>query len=396
MHSRTSSSSSADSAKYDVERFLALAATVFLIFFFTRSAPFPTGTFWDLASARDFDLNLGWVILPETIALTIAQSSASLLGLKVLYHIIFFLICCILIISIFQGREILPGILILLIFAAGIQPLLSFRWLIQLLFLSGLLVMLQGNFLNHAFGIVLIPITAAASGLGLATWPMIVLIVFHGFFRQKFRPTLVICSLLGMLFFPEGVAAYSNGLTDLSGKFQSPKDLQAFSLLSGVFLLPNLLSIPIVKDEDIPTLMFYSVMGITSLVYPSYMPAFVLTGVFLLISTLREIEPLNLNVRIAGLAILALMIHLLVFLNPQGFMLNPSIREDSGSAFESVLSCEMQKMRVPAYCLGEYMWKGVLTLSPEELAILRPNFIVPLTLGRSSYYLDTSDITPGS
>ena len=37
-------------------RIAALVATVAVLFFFTRSAPFPAATFWDLALARDFDL----------------------------------------------------------------------------------------------------------------------------------------------------------------------------------------------------------------------------------------------------------------------------------------------------------------------------------------------------
>ena len=76
-------------------RIAALVATVAVLFFFTRSAPFPAQTFWDLTLARDFDLSLGWVFYPEAIALTIADSSASLLGLKAVFHIAYFLLCCI-------------------------------------------------------------------------------------------------------------------------------------------------------------------------------------------------------------------------------------------------------------------------------------------------------------
>lgn len=71
-------------------RIAALVATIAVLFFFTRSAPFPASTYWDLALARDFDLQIGWVMLPETLALSIADSTASLLGLKAVYHIAFF------------------------------------------------------------------------------------------------------------------------------------------------------------------------------------------------------------------------------------------------------------------------------------------------------------------
>jgi len=74
----------------DWERVAALTATIILLFFYTRSCPFPAGTYWDLLTGRDFLPVNPWVLSPERISCIVAQSSASLTGLKALYHSVFF------------------------------------------------------------------------------------------------------------------------------------------------------------------------------------------------------------------------------------------------------------------------------------------------------------------
>ncbi|MEW6712128.1 MAG: hypothetical protein AB1403_20075, partial [Candidatus Riflebacteria bacterium] len=200
-------------------RVAAVVATVAVLFFFTRAAPFPATTYWELMLARDFDLSLGSVFLPETIALDIVNSSASLLGLKAVYHIAYFLLGCVLCIWVFRNREILPGLLALAIFALSMQSFLSFRMLLQLIFVLGLLTILDQDRLKGHFGIVLIPITAAASALTLNSWLMLVLIACHAIFNKNYSLSLIVCGLLGVLFFPEGAAEAVNPGSVLAWQF---------------------------------------------------------------------------------------------------------------------------------------------------------------------------------
>ncbi|HMM59456.1 MAG TPA: hypothetical protein PKC25_04905, partial [Candidatus Rifleibacterium sp.] len=171
-------------APVEWNRIAALVATVAVLFFFTRSAPFPAQTFWDLTLARDFDLSLGWVFFPESLALTIADPSASLLGLKAVFHIAYFLLCCILCTWVFKSREILPGIIFLAVFALSMQAFLSLRMLLTLIFVAGTITILDNNRLKNHFGLVLIPITAAASGLGLNGWLLVALVACHAFYND--------------------------------------------------------------------------------------------------------------------------------------------------------------------------------------------------------------------
>ncbi|MBU1105972.1 MAG: hypothetical protein KKB51_04815 [Candidatus Riflebacteria bacterium] len=351
-------------------RIAALVATIAVLFFFTRSAPFPASTFWDLALARDFDLHIGWVFLPETMALSIVDSSASLLGLKAVFHIAFFLLCCILCTWVFKSREIMPGILLLAVFSLSMQSFLSLRMLLQLIFVAGTLTILDNNRLRNNFGVILIPITAAASCLTLNSWLLVILVVCHAFYNDKYSPTLVLCALTGLLFFPEGAATAVDSTSVLAWQFLPDSDTKIMYLLAGIFLLINLISLHRLGHEDMPNLFFYAITGLMAVINPSSVPVFILMGLTMLLKCFSEVEPLPLNYHLAGIIALTAIIHMFLFVNPFGFKLNPTVRGQLGKNLSPLLEGYVSEQTVYNHEIGELVWKGLISLNQEDLPII--------------------------
>ncbi|NLI78307.1 MAG: hypothetical protein GX442_17960 [Candidatus Riflebacteria bacterium] len=375
----------------DWERIAILGATLVILFFYTRASPFPAGTYWDLLFARDFDLNIGWALLPEALSYTIVQTSASLIGLKTVYHIAYFLLCAIVAVWAFKGKEILPGIVVLGIFAFGLQPILTLRWTLQLLFLAGLISMFDGPYLKDVFGVALIPVTAAASALGLNSWLLLALIVVHVLVNDEFRLSLILCGLMGILFFPEG-AASSVAHAPLSTLFQRPDDAKMLTLLGGIFLVPNLLALPRMGEEDLPSLIFYALTGILSLVDPSFIPCFILVGTFLIFLNLADIEPLSTGTRLVGILLLAVVLHVSLFLNPIGFSLNPTVRGELGSQLATLMTTNYEQRRIDVHEMGELAWKGLVQIDADDLPTLLAHRSWPITIqnkdGTMEWYSD--------
>ncbi len=363
----------------DWERIAILGATLVILFFYTRASPFPAGTYWDLLFARDFDLNIGWALLPEALSYTIVQTSASLIGLKTVYHIAYFLLCAIVAVWVFKGKEILPGIVVLGIFAFGLQPILTLRWTLQLLFLAGLISMFDGPYLKDVFGVALIPVTAAASALGLNSWLLLALIVIHVLVNDEFRLSLILCGLMGILFFPEG-AASSVAHAPLSTLFQRPEDAKMLTLLGGIFLVPNLLALPRMGEEDLPTLIFYALTGILSLVDPSFIPCFILVGTYLIFLNLADIEPLSAGTRLVGILLLAVVLHVSLFLNPIGFSLNPTVRGELGPQLAALMTTNYEQRRIDVHEMGELAWKGLVEIDADDLPTLLAHRSWPITI----------------
>ncbi|OGK08179.1 MAG: hypothetical protein A2W80_11280 [Candidatus Riflebacteria bacterium GWC2_50_8] len=351
-------------------RIAALVATIAVLFFFTRSAPFPASTFWDLALARDFDLNIGWVFLPETLALSIADSSASLLGLKAVYHITFFLLCCLICTWVFKSREIMPGVLLLAVFSLSMQSFLSLRMLLQLIFIAGTLTILDNNRLKNNFGVILIPITAAASGLSLNSWLLVVMVACHAFYNDKYSPTLVLCALTGLLFFPEGAATAVDRTSVLAWQFLPDADTKIMYLLSGIFLLINLVSLHRLGHEDMPHLFFYAITGFMAVINPASVPIFILMGLTMLLKCFSEVEPLPLNYHLAGIITLTAIIHVFLFVNPFGFKLNPAVRGQLGKDLSPLLEGYVSEQTVYNHEIGELVWKGLVSLEHEDLPVI--------------------------
>lgn len=351
-------------------RIAALVATIAVLFFFTRSAPFPASTYWDLALARDFDLQIGWVMLPETLALAITDSTASLLGLKAVYHIAFFLLCCLICTWVFKSREIMPGVLLLAIFSLSMQSFLSLRMLLQLIFIAGTLTILDNNRLSNNFGIILIPVTAAASGLSLNSWLLVVLISCHAFYNDKYSPTLVLCALTGLLFFPEGAATAVDRTSVLAWQFLPDADAKIMYLLAGIFLLINLVSLHRLGHEDMPNLFFYAITGFMAVINPASVPIFILMGLTMLLKCFSEVEPLPLNYHLAGIIVLTAIIHVFLFVNPFGFKLNPAIRGQLGKDLSPLLEGYVNEQSIYNHEVGELVWKGLINLNQEDLPVI--------------------------
>ena len=304
-------------------RIAALVATVAVLFFFTRSAPFPSTTFWELTLARDFDLEVGWVIMPETLSLAVANSSVSLLGLKAIYHISYFFLCCILCLWVFKAREIFPGVMALAIFALSMQSFLSLRMIFQLIFIVSLLTMLSNNRLKNNFGILLIPVTAAASALSLNGWLLVALVACHAFINEDYNLTLVLCALTGLLFFPEGAALSVDPDSVLSWNLASAADINALHMLAGIYLLVNILNLGRLTHEDLPDLVFYAITGFMALFSAANLPIFIAVGVIICFKSFANAKPMPLAWHLIGIVILTAVIHLFLFVNPFGFKLNP-------------------------------------------------------------------------
>lgn len=351
-------------------RIAALVATIAVLFFFTRSAPFPASTYWDLALARDFDLQIGWVMLPETLALSIADSTASLLGLKAVYHIAFFLLCCLICTWVFKSREIMPGVLLLAIFSLSMQSFLSLRMLLQLIFIAGTLTILDNDRLRNNFGIILIPVTAAASGLSLNSWLLVVLISCHAFYNDKYSPTLVLCALTGLLFFPEGAATAVDRTSVLAWQFLPDADAKIMYLLAGIFLLINLVSLHRLGHEDMPNLFFYAITGFMAVINPASVPMFILMGLAMMLKCFSEIEPLPLNYHLVGIVVLTAIIHVFLFVNPFGFKLNPTVRGQLGKDLSPLLEGYVSDQSIYNHEIGELVWKGLINLKQEDLPVI--------------------------
>ena len=148
-------------------------------------------------------------------------------------------------------------------------------------------------------------------------------------------------------------------------------------ILGGIFLIPNLVALSMVRGETFPTLIFYVLLGGVYLLDNSYGSAFALIGFLLLVSHLSEMEQLSPNFRLIGVGLLAIMIHLFLFLSPTGFGLNPSIRNELGKDLQELMSGKTANIRIRPCEVGELAWKGLVNLNYEHLAPLeRASFVL--------------------
>lgn len=382
---KSNSASGKNSVREPIElnRIATIIATVVVLFFFTRSTPFPANTYWELAIARDFDLSAGWVMFPETIALYIEESAASLLGLKALFHVIYFILCSLICVWIFKNREPLPGLIGLSVFAFTMQGFLDLRMLLTSIFVLGLLALLDGNRMKGNFGILLIPIIAAASGLGLNTLLLVMLIICHAVCNKQYNLSLILCAVIGGLFFPEGMEASVSTDSIFNLNFLPKSDMEILYLLSGIFLLVNLISLGRLKKHDLPNLIFYVLTGIASLIYPTTIPIFILMGLFILIKLYSDQKPLQMGHHMFGLLIITAMVYLYLFLNPYGIKLNSGVKGMLGKELAPIMDGYIHEMPINKHDLGELAWKGMIRLDQfkvrknlfeEELLLMRtPN-----------------------
>lgn len=349
-------------------RIAAVVAAIAALFLFTRSAPFPAETYWELTLARDFDVAYGMYFPPEFIALKIAESAASLFGLKAFYHILYFLICSCVCLLIFKAKEALPGLVALASFALSMQVLLSLRHLFMLLFIVIMMVLLDDKTLKRHVGLILLPIIAAATGLGLPSWLLVILVACHSFLRKKFDPLMLTCAIGGLLMFPEGMAASVNHDSVLSYNFVHENDIKLIFLLGHIFLVVNLFSFSKIIAQERPNAIFYALTLALSYWKTDFLPVFLIVGLVLIVKSVRDLPKLTLNFQLAGIILLTVIIHLFLFFNPMGIKLNPSVHRQIGKNLAPVLDGYIMNHVIQNTEIGELAWKRIIELRIEDLA----------------------------
>ena len=349
-------------------RLTTIVATIVVLLLFTRSAPFPATTYWELTIARDFiDTSSLSIVLPETLALKIADSSVSLLGLKAIYHVLYFIICSLFCIWIFKCKEPLPGLIGLSVFAFTMQSFLNFRMLITLNFALLLLLLLDNNQFKNKYGLALIPIFAAISGLGLNTLLFITIIICYAFCNTNYKLSIILCALIGGLIFPEGLVIALDTDSLLNWNFMPKSDLEILYVLSGIFLLFNLISLVRATPQDIPCLICYTLTGFFALIWPTTTPVFVMFGIFVLIKLYSDLNPLPLNYQLLGLLGITAMVYLYLFVNPFGIKLNPNIKKQLNTELYPIMEGYKDNIPIEKYNIGELVWKGFIHYDQEKI-----------------------------
>ena len=369
-----------------------IIATIVVLFFFTRSAPFPSTTFWELTIARDFSFDTN-VLYPETIALKVEDSSLSLLGLKAIYHVIYFIICSLFCIWIFRNKEPLPGLVTLSIFAFSMQVFLNLRMLLTILFIMCMLFLLDQRLMQNKFGFVFIPIMAAASGLGLNTPLLISLIASYCIFNKNYRFSLVFCALLGGFFFPEGFVSFLKTDSIFNWNFIPESELRILYVLSGLFLLFNLVSLPRMSSQDFPLLVFYAITGFFSLLQPTTIPVFITFGLFFFIKLYSDLNPLPLIFQMLGLLLITTMVYLYLFINPFGIKLNPSVKNQLGKELAPLEDGFYDRLEIEKYNLGELIWKPIITCDQDKIKnLLKKDKLILTRTPGGEYRIKESNI----
>ncbi len=347
-----------------------IIATVVVLFFFTRSAPFPASTFWELAIARDFAPTSSSVLFPESITLLISDSSISLLGLKAIYHIIYFLICSVMCIWIFKNKEPLPGLVGLSLFAFTMQAYMNLRTLLTMIFILGLLSLFDSKMLRNKPGITFIPIIAAASWLGLNTMLLLSLIFCHILFNKEYKLTGIVFAASGGMLFPEGLWATLNSDSIFSWNFLPSSEMNILYVLAGIFLFVNILNMGRLKKSDLPNLVFYVITGFFALALPSTTAIFVAMGFFMSIKLFSDQKPLPIQFQMGGLLIITTMVYLYLFVNPFGIKLNPSVKNQLGKDLAPLMEDYVDRMPIETNNIGELVWKGLISYDQDKICQL--------------------------
>jgi hypothetical protein len=196
---------------------------------------------------------------------------------------------------------------------------------------------------------------------------LLALIACHAIFNKNYSLSLIICGLIGVLFFPEGAAISVNPGSVLALQFTPLNDLRVMYLLSGIFLVVNLFTLSRLAYEDMPNLVFYAISGLMALISPSSLPIFILMGVIMILTSFSDLKPLSLNVQLGGIIVLTAIIHLFLFVNPFGFKLNPSVRGQMGQALAPILEGYVDEKNILNHEIGEIAWKGLVNIEEKNL-----------------------------
>lgn len=369
MTQKEGSAKAVSSKKEPIEwnRMATIIATVVVLFFFTRSAPFPASTFWELAIARDFAPTSSSILFPESIALLISDSSISLLGLKAIYHIIYFLICSIMCIWIFRNKEPLPGLIGLSLFTFTMQAFMNLRTLLTMIFILGLLSLFDSKLLRNKPGLTFIPIMTAASWLGLNTPILLSLIFCNILLDKEYKLTGIVFAALGGLIFPEGLWATINSDSIFNWNFLPTSEMNILYVLAGIFLIVNIINLGRLSKQDLPHLAFYVITGFFALASSATTPIFVTMGFFLSIKLFSDQKPLPIQFQMGGLLAITTMVYLYLFINPFGIKLNPSVKNQLGKDLAPLMEEYIDRMPIETHNIGELTWKGLVSYDQNKI-----------------------------
>jgi hypothetical protein len=377
----------------DWARLVFLGVAVFLLFLYTRACHFHSGLYWDLLMGREFSPAASWTLTPERISFLISQSAASLIGLKAIYHLFFFILCSFLARVVFKGEEVIPGLIVLAVFAFAMQPLMSLRDMIQALLIITLLNSYREGRFRDRFGLILFPLALLSCILGLGTWMIFALVLCQVLFRRKHSFTQWLCVIMGMLVFLDADFGWAIGVKPLAALFPDPEKVKLISMLAGIFLVPNVLGLPVLLARRLPEVVFYVILGFSSLFDVSYLPVFSVVGMLLLTDILSGLPGLSLNATFSGMLVLVVILHLFLLLNPMGFRLHPHIRGELGPDLGPLLTGQTRMLPVFPHEVGELAWKGIITLTEDDFPLLKrlPRILLQENLGKFS--LSESDFS---
>ncbi|MEW6713416.1 MAG: hypothetical protein AB1403_26580, partial [Candidatus Riflebacteria bacterium] len=144
-------------------------------------------------------------------------------------------------------------------------------------------------------------------------------------------------------------------------------DQKIMYLLAGIFLLINLITLGRLSYEDLPDLVFYAIAGLIALINPGSLPVFIMMGVIMVLKSMSDLDPMPLNMHLAGIVVLTAIIHLFLFVNPFGLKLNPTIRGQLGKNLSPILDGYTNEQELFNHELGEIAWKGMISLDIQDL-----------------------------
>ena len=350
-------------------RIATIIATIAMFFLFTRSAPFPAGTFWELSIARDFYKSIDGVFLPEVCALSIIEFSSSFFALKAIYHILFFLICSGLSIFVFRGKELTQGLVTLCVFALFMQAAFPLRQMLLILSVLISVFTLESKIKELYKGIILIFPTAVLTAMGLNSWIIFLFVLCYVIVDyKKYKPMLLFFVAAGIVLFPKGIEMCFDSSNLLNRCYFIKNDKNLLCVFACLFFLVNLIFIRRLVKYELEKLIFYFLIGVLSCFYFNYMPIFLFVGLMLLIKCFTKSEPLGLNVQLSGVMILTVIVHFYLFFHPIGLKLNPTVNKHIGKNLTPILDGYVSSLILENSDIGELVWKNIIRLNADKMS----------------------------
>lgn len=349
-------------------RFLTIFAVIAVLFLFTRSAPLPAGTFWELVVAKDFAANNDtFVLLPELLALKLVNPQTDLLGLKALHHILFFLICSGLAFYVFKGKEKTLGLLVLCVFALFTQTTFHIRDLFLSFYLLSFFIIIDSKISVKIKGFILTAITALCSLMGLEGWILIIIAFCYSYFsKNKINIYQLVCILIGYLVYPKGIEINFNSNLIINKDFIYGNDINILLSFSLILLILNCFFIKKLVQNERPLMVFYVLLLILTTINFKFLPLFLLTGIICSIKGFSKCEVISFNFRVFYIVTLTIIIYFYLTFNPFGFKLNNEVNKQISKNLASIINGYDSFIILESNDLGEIFWKDIISFNKNE------------------------------